>query len=57
MFSLKAFKEIEANKGRCLTCDKTYTENDIVDLNMTPEEQEKVKEKLMHKVKKSKKSK
>lgn len=40
---------------RCLTCDRTYTEEDVVDLNMTPEEQEVLKKKLLERVKKPKK--
>ena len=54
VFSLKAFKEVTTEK-KCLTCDQPFADDDVVDLNMTPEDQEVVRDRLLAKIKKSKK--
>lgn len=54
VFSLKAFKEVITDK-KCLTCEVPFTEEDVIDLNMTPEDQEVVKQRLLAKIKKPKK--
>ncbi len=54
VFSLKAFKEVIAEK-KCLTCEQPFTEEDVIDINMTPEDQEVVRQKLLAKIKKPKK--
>jgi hypothetical protein len=38
-----------------LTCDQPFADDDVVDINMSPEDQEVVRQRLLAKVKKSKK--
>jgi hypothetical protein len=35
VFSARALKEVHTKK-KCLTCDQSYTEDDVIDLNMVP---------------------
>lgn len=55
VFSLKAFKEVATDK-KCLTCEQPFADDDIIDLNMTPEDQAVVRERLLTKGRKGKKA-
>ena len=49
--SEKAFIETkDAGKKKCLICNKEYSKDDIISLNMTPEEQEQIKRDLIRKI-------
>ena len=50
MISEKAFQETkDIGKNKCLLCNKEYTKEDIISMNMTPEEQEKIKKDIIRK--------
>lgn len=47
VYSLKAVKEIKGEgEKKCLVCGVEYKKDDVVDLNLTPEEQLKIKERI-----------
>ncbi len=50
MITEKAFQETkDIGKNKCLLCNKDYTKEDIISMNMTPDEQEKIKKELIQK--------
>jgi len=50
LISEKAFQETkDIGKSKCLLCNKEYTKEDIVSMNMSPEDQEKIKKELIRK--------
>ncbi len=50
VLSEKAFIETkEMSKNKCVLCNKSYSKDDILSLNMSVEEQERIKEELIRK--------